>query len=242
MTATDRARVALEVADDILGHGPLEAYLRDPAVSEIMVNGHDQIYVERSGRLYPVGRLVRRRGASAPHHREDRGAGRPAGRRIQPDGRCATTRWQPGQRRRAAGRAGRIAADDQEVRRRAPHDRPSHPVRHFDPAGSGLAAALRAGPHEHRGRRRGRLGQDHDAERAVGLHPGGRADRHDRGCRGTATAPGPRAPARVAPGQPGEARRDHDPRPRPQRAADAARPDHRRRGARRRPPSTCCRP
>ncbi len=54
MTATDRARVALEVADDILGHGPLEAYLRDPAVSEIMVNGHDQIYVERSGRLYPV--------------------------------------------------------------------------------------------------------------------------------------------------------------------------------------------
>ena len=54
MTATDRARVALEVADDILGHGPLEAYLRDPAVSEIMVNGFDQIYVERSGRLYPV--------------------------------------------------------------------------------------------------------------------------------------------------------------------------------------------
>jgi pilus assembly protein CpaF len=54
MTATDKARVALEVADDILGHGPLETYLRDPAVSEIMVNGHDQIYVERGGRLYPV--------------------------------------------------------------------------------------------------------------------------------------------------------------------------------------------
>ena len=54
MTATDKARVALEVADDILGHGPLEAYLRDPAVSEIMVNGHDQIYVERNGRLFPV--------------------------------------------------------------------------------------------------------------------------------------------------------------------------------------------
>jgi pilus assembly protein CpaF len=54
MTAADRARVAQEVADDILGHGPLEVYLRDPAVSEIMVNGHDQIYVERDGRLYPV--------------------------------------------------------------------------------------------------------------------------------------------------------------------------------------------
>jgi len=54
MTAADRARVAQEIADDILGHGPLEPYLRDPDVSEIMVNGHDQIYVERAGRLFPV--------------------------------------------------------------------------------------------------------------------------------------------------------------------------------------------
>jgi len=54
MTTADRMRVAQEVADDILGHGPLEPYLRDPDVSEIMVNGHDQIYVERDGLLYPV--------------------------------------------------------------------------------------------------------------------------------------------------------------------------------------------
>ncbi|HZO63599.1 MAG TPA: CpaF family protein [Kribbellaceae bacterium] len=54
MTAADRARVAQEVADEILGHGPLEPYLRDPGVSEIMVNGHDQIYVERDGRLVGV--------------------------------------------------------------------------------------------------------------------------------------------------------------------------------------------
>jgi pilus assembly protein CpaF len=55
MTAADRLRVAQEVADDILGHGPLEPYLRDPEVSEIMVNGYDQIYIERDGRLYPTG-------------------------------------------------------------------------------------------------------------------------------------------------------------------------------------------
>jgi pilus assembly protein CpaF len=54
MTASDRARVANEVLDDIMGHGPLEPYLRDPDVSEIMVNGHDQIYVERAGLLSPV--------------------------------------------------------------------------------------------------------------------------------------------------------------------------------------------
>jgi len=54
LTAADRSRVAQEVADEILGHGPLEPYLRDPEVSEIMVNGHDQIYVERAGRLHSV--------------------------------------------------------------------------------------------------------------------------------------------------------------------------------------------
>jgi len=54
LTTSDRSRIAQEVADEILGHGPLEPYLRDPEVSEIMVNGYDQIYVERGGRLHPV--------------------------------------------------------------------------------------------------------------------------------------------------------------------------------------------
>ena len=54
LTMADRARIAREVADEILGHGPLEPYLRDPEITEIMVNGHDQIYVERAGRIYPV--------------------------------------------------------------------------------------------------------------------------------------------------------------------------------------------
>ncbi len=51
LTSGDRTRLAQEVADDILGYGPLEQYLRDPAVSEVMVNGADQVYVEREGRL-----------------------------------------------------------------------------------------------------------------------------------------------------------------------------------------------
>ena len=54
LTATDRNRVAREVADEILGHGPLEPYLLDPSVSEVMVNGHDRVYVERNGRIEPV--------------------------------------------------------------------------------------------------------------------------------------------------------------------------------------------
>src|ERR1039458_5705729 len=39
------------VADEILGHGPIERLVRDPSVSEIMVNGPDQVYVERHGRI-----------------------------------------------------------------------------------------------------------------------------------------------------------------------------------------------
>ena len=36
-----RPRIAQEIADDILGYGPLEPFLRDPDVTEIMVNGPD---------------------------------------------------------------------------------------------------------------------------------------------------------------------------------------------------------
>ncbi|HZU62007.1 MAG TPA: CpaF family protein, partial [Solirubrobacteraceae bacterium] len=48
----DRERLVEELADDILGHGPLERLLEDETVSEIMVNGPFDIWVERAGRLH----------------------------------------------------------------------------------------------------------------------------------------------------------------------------------------------
>jgi pilus assembly protein CpaF len=54
LTSGDRTRITAEICDEILGHGPLEPLLRDPDVSEIMVNGPDKIYVERFGRILPV--------------------------------------------------------------------------------------------------------------------------------------------------------------------------------------------
>jgi len=48
----DRDRLASEIADDILGHGPLERLLADESVTEIMVNGPFDVWVERQGRLY----------------------------------------------------------------------------------------------------------------------------------------------------------------------------------------------
>jgi pilus assembly protein CpaF len=47
----DRNRLTQEISDDILGYGPIEPFLRDVDVSEVMVNGHDSIYLERDGKL-----------------------------------------------------------------------------------------------------------------------------------------------------------------------------------------------
>jgi pilus assembly protein CpaF len=54
LTSSDRGRIAGEICDEILGHGPIEPLLRDPDVTEIMVNGPDQIFVERFGHIVPV--------------------------------------------------------------------------------------------------------------------------------------------------------------------------------------------
>src|ERR1700751_3791654 len=49
----DRQRIAIEVTDEILGHGPLERLLADESVTEIMVNGPYDIWIERGGRRSP---------------------------------------------------------------------------------------------------------------------------------------------------------------------------------------------
>ncbi|MGQ9712503.1 MAG: CpaF family protein [Desulfotomaculales bacterium] len=51
LARADRQRIAGEVLDEILGFGPITPLLNDPEVTEVMVNGPDQVYVERYGRL-----------------------------------------------------------------------------------------------------------------------------------------------------------------------------------------------
>jgi pilus assembly protein CpaF len=48
----DRERLTADIADDILGHGPLERLLADDSITEIMVNGPFDVWIERQGRLY----------------------------------------------------------------------------------------------------------------------------------------------------------------------------------------------
>jgi pilus assembly protein CpaF len=51
LSGRERERLALEVLDEVFGLGPLEPVLQDPAVSDILVNGPRQVYVERGGIL-----------------------------------------------------------------------------------------------------------------------------------------------------------------------------------------------
>ena len=51
---TTRQRIIRDIQDEILGLGPLENLLRDPTISDILVNGSSQVYVERRGKLEQV--------------------------------------------------------------------------------------------------------------------------------------------------------------------------------------------
>ena len=51
LSAREQGRLAEELANDMLGYGPLEALLRDDSVADIMVNGPNNVFVERRGRL-----------------------------------------------------------------------------------------------------------------------------------------------------------------------------------------------
>jgi pilus assembly protein CpaF len=51
MTTAEQNRIVEEVLDEVLGLGPLEPLLKEPTISDILVNGYNKIYVERQGKL-----------------------------------------------------------------------------------------------------------------------------------------------------------------------------------------------
>lgn len=63
LTEADHARMVKELMDEVFGLGPLEAFMQDPAVSDILVNGPDEVFVERRGRLERTGVVF----ADEPH-------------------------------------------------------------------------------------------------------------------------------------------------------------------------------
>jgi pilus assembly protein CpaF len=55
LSLAEREQLAREVLDEIFGLGPLESLLQDPAISDILVNRYNQVYIERKGKLEKTG-------------------------------------------------------------------------------------------------------------------------------------------------------------------------------------------
>jgi len=55
LSFAERERLSREILDEIFGLGPLEPLLKDPSISDILVNRFDKVYVERAGKLEPTG-------------------------------------------------------------------------------------------------------------------------------------------------------------------------------------------
>lgn len=51
ISRNDRIKIISEIIDEVIGFGPINPLIHDPAISEIMVNGPTQVYVEKSGKL-----------------------------------------------------------------------------------------------------------------------------------------------------------------------------------------------
>ena len=54
LSLTEKERLTKDIRDELLGFGPLEPLLRDPTISDILVNGYNSVYVERRGKLERV--------------------------------------------------------------------------------------------------------------------------------------------------------------------------------------------
>src|SRR5215470_20189033 len=55
LSFAERERLAREILDEIFGLGPLEPLLKDPGISDILVNRFDKVYIERAGKLELTG-------------------------------------------------------------------------------------------------------------------------------------------------------------------------------------------
>ena len=52
LSIQEKAQIIQQIGDNILGLGPIEPFLRDPEITEIMVNGHRAVYIERAGKIH----------------------------------------------------------------------------------------------------------------------------------------------------------------------------------------------
>ena len=183
LSSTDRARLVREITHNILGYGPIEPFLADPEVTEVMVNNHHTIYVERRGLIEET----EVRFGSERHLLQviDRIVAQ-TGRRIDESSPMVDARLPDGSRVNAIIPPLAITGPSLTIRKfsREPLSMDDLVVvREPVPPGRRVPRGLRRGQAErpHLGRHRHR--QDDAPERAVVVHPGARAHHHHRGRR-----------------------------------------------------------
>ena len=72
MTMAEREKLIEEILDEVFGLGPAEPLLKDPTISDIMVNGFDNVYIERAGRVVETNIRFKDQRARAHDHRAHR--------------------------------------------------------------------------------------------------------------------------------------------------------------------------
>ena len=211
LSPADRADLERQIADDILGYGPLEPYLQDPSVTEVMVNGSDQVYIERAGRIEEtqtsflddahllriIDRIVSQ-----------------VGRRIDEASPMVDARLPDGSRVNAIIPPLALAvgfAHDPQVRPRRAHARAPRRAGHAHGADGRVPGRVRARQAQHPHLRRHRHRKDDAAERRFRPRAAYRAGRHRRGRRRAAAAAATRRLARVTAAQRRGRGRDRDP-------------------------------
>ena len=206
MTLAERERLIEEMLDEVFGLGPLEPLLKDPTISDILVNGFDNVYVERGGRLVETN--VRFKDQAHVRMIIDRIVSE-VGRRIDDSSPIVDARLLDGSRVCAVIPPLSLIGPVLSIRRFGKKLLTTEELLKNETLTTGMLdfpERLRGGAAEHGDLGRLRLGQDHHAEHALALHSRGGAHRHHRGHRRAAVAAEPRGAAGNAPGPTSKAR------------------------------------
>ncbi len=201
LSNSDRTRITQEISDDILGYGPIEPYLRDPDVSEVMVNGFDSVWLERSGRLVQADAQF----SDEAHLRRtiDKIVSR-IGRRVDESSPMVDARLPDGSRVNAVIPPLAVDGSALTIRKFAADPLTVQNLIDYGSLTPHTAAFLDACV---RGRLNVIVSGSTGAGKTTTLNvlssfiPDRRADRHHRGRRGAPAQAGPRRPPRVAPGE-----------------------------------------
>ena len=84
----EREAVIGDVVNELFGLGPLEQLLKDPTISDILVNRFDRVYIEREGRLEETDIVFTDERHLLADHRTHRQQCGPSYRRVESDGGC----------------------------------------------------------------------------------------------------------------------------------------------------------